>query len=117
MIIWSHNVNEQADMELSILQQSLLSTQNENFIYGSFHCEKFKRGKKCELCSHMRETNFIYSHQYKTKFRIHGHLSHDLSLAPIDKKRWYVYQIEDIPCQKQIIGSTNNMPSLVIQKY
>ena len=80
------------------------TTQNEAFQYGSFHCMKYKMGKKCELCSHMVETNFAYSHYFKAKFWIHVHLSHDLS--PIDKKRWYVYLIEDIPCKKSIVGST-----------
>ena len=79
-----------------------------DFQYGSFHCDKYQKGKKCELCSHMKETNFVYSHFYKRKFRIHGHLSHDLSLSTIDKRRWYIYQIEDIPCEKQIIGSTTD---------
>ena len=98
--IYNNNNNH----KLSKLANS--TTQNELFQYGSFHCRKYKMGKKCELCSHMEETDYVYSHYFKTKFRVHGHLSHDFS--PIDKKRWYVYLIEDLPCKKSIIGSTTN---------
>ena len=35
-----------------------------------------------------------------------GHLRHDFS--PQGKIRWFVYSIEDEPCQKTIIGSTQD---------
>ena len=31
---------------------------SESSEYGSFHCRKFKLGKKCNLCSHMVETGW-----------------------------------------------------------
>ena len=49
---------------------------------------------------------YIESIYYKTKFKIHGHLRHDYS--PEDKIRWFIYGILDQPCQKIIIGSTQN---------
>ena len=52
----------------------------------------------------MVETNFVESVFYNQKFRIHGHLSHDLS--PSDMLRWFIYLIEDIPCNKAIVDST-----------
>ena len=39
-------------------------------------------------------------------YQIHGHLRHDLAIR--DKIRWYIYCIEDLPCHKLIIGSTQN---------
>ena len=54
----------------------------------------------------MQETNFVESNHFKQKFRIHGNLSHDTSAE--NKQRWFIYLLEDIPCQKQIIGSTTN---------
>ena len=54
----------------------------------------------------MREKNSINSFYYITKFRIHGHLKHDYS--PEGKIRWFIYSIEDIPCKKQIVGSTQD---------
>ena len=69
-------------------------------------CERFKNGGKCDLCSHMKEKEFITSYYYPSKFKVHGHLRHDF--APIHKTRWFIYSIEDLPCQKMIIGSTKN---------
>ena len=54
----------------------------------------------------MLETETIESLYYKTKFKIHLHLRHDFS--PINKVRWYIYSVRDIPCQKIIIGSTQD---------
>ena len=92
------------EQELAFLQQSLSSIPDKELEYGSFHCAKYRSGKKCEVCSHMVERSHVYSIFFKQKFRIHGHLSHDFS--PADRKRWYIYLIEDIPCMKAIIGST-----------
>ena len=74
--------------------------------YGSFHCSKYKKTKVCDTCKHMEENNFVVSNHFKQKFRIHGNLSHDT--FPENKQRWFIYLLEDIPCQKQIIGSTTN---------
>ena len=67
---------------------------------------KWQLWRRCDLCSHMKETETIDSIHYATKFRIHGHLRHDYS--PEGKIRWYVYGIIDIPCNKIIIGSTQD---------
>ena len=48
----------------------------------------------------------VKSEFYNQNFRIHGHLSHDFNSQ--SKLRWYIYLLEDVPCQKQIIGSTTN---------
>ena len=40
------------------------TSQNE---YGSFHCAKFKPGKKCDTCKHMTETNFVESKYFKVQ--------------------------------------------------
>ena len=74
--------------------------------WGSWHCEKFKFGGKCDFCSHMEEKDFIKSYYYITKFRIHGHLRHDFS--PEGKIRWFIYCVEDVPCKKHIVGSTQD---------
>ena len=58
------------------------------------------------MCSHTKESETIYSIYHKSKFRIHGHLRHEFS--PMGKIRWFVYSIEDVPCQKMIVGSTQD---------
>ena len=63
-------------------------------------------GKKCDLCDHMVEKSLVNSIYYNRNFKIHGHLAHDH--APIGKIRWYIYNINDVPCNKQIIGSTQD---------
>ena len=57
----------------------------------------------------MVQTNFVTSGLYNQKFRIHGHLAHDISEA--NKLRWFIYLIEDLPCKKAIIGSTTKPTS------
>ena len=54
----------------------------------------------------MKEKELINSFYYITKFKIHGNLKHDYS--PEGKIRWYIYCIEDMPCRKQIVGSTQD---------
>ena len=51
----------------------------------------------------------VRSEFYNQNFRIHGHLAHDFQ--PENKHRWFVYLLEDIPCQKQIVGSTTKPTS------
>ena len=67
---------------------------------------KKKFGKKCDLCEHMKEKALVNSIYYNRNLKIHGHLAHDL--APIGKIRWFVYSILDEPCNKQIVGSTQD---------
>ena len=54
----------------------------------------------------MEEASFINSIYYITKFRIHGHLRHEIE--PSGKLRWFIYCIEDVPCKKHIVGSTQD---------
>ena len=74
--------------------------------WGSYHCQKFKEGGKCDFCSHMKEKETIYSFHFNKPSKIHGFLAHDK--WPDGMIRWFIYAIEDIPCQKQIVGSTTN---------
>ena len=57
----------------------------------------------------MIEKECIYSFYYKIPSKIHGHLAHDK--WPDGKIRWFIYSIEDIPCQKLTVGSTTNPTS------
>ena len=54
----------------------------------------------------MKETSVIESLYFEKKHRIHGHLSYDFT--PEGKIRWYIYAIQDIPCRKITVGSTQN---------
>ena len=54
----------------------------------------------------MKEKETIHSFHFNIKSKIHGHLAHDK--WPDDVIRWFIYSIEDIPYQKQIVGSTTN---------
>ena len=87
-------------------QLSTLDLSLANQKWGSWHCDKFKFGGKCDLCKHMKEKETIESFYYSSKFKIHGYLSHDYS--PVGKILWFIYSIEDIPCHKIIIGSTQS---------
>ena len=82
--------------------------------WGTFHCRKKKLGKRCDLCDHIIEKSKVESLYFKKPFAIHGHLAHDH--VPEGKIRWFVYQIVDIPCNKEIIGSTTN-PNLRWANY
>ena len=54
----------------------------------------------------MIEKECVKSTYFGIYSKIHGHLSHDW--IPQGFHRWFVYSIEDIPCQKRIVGSTNS---------
>ena len=77
--------------------------------WGSFHCDRYKSGKRCDVCSHMREVDHIRSIYFQRNNRIHGYLAHDWT--PEDKIRWFIYCIVDEPCQKQYVGSSQKIPS------
>ena len=48
-----------------------------NLPRGSFQCEHFKTGRKCELCNHMKDgQSFVVSKHFKTKHAVLGHLVH-----------------------------------------
>ena len=55
----------------------------------------------------MLPREFVESYHFGTKIRIHGHLSHDF-VPEGDGVRWYIYQIEDVPCHKIYVGSTTS---------
>ena len=78
---------------------------NENK-WGSFNCQKYKNGGKCDLCFHMKEKEYIKSFYYDIPSKIHGHLAHDK--VPDGKVRWWIYSIVDLPCEKMIVGSTTS---------
>ena len=56
---------------------------------GSYHCENYKKGKNCDVCSHMQERSFVTSFHFKTKHAIHGHLVHRPACEKT-KLTWYV---------------------------
>ena len=85
-----------------------LDTEN-NSKWGSFHCEKYKKGGKCDLCSHMKEKEYVESFHFDIPSKIHGHLAHDK--MPEGMLRWFIYSIEDIPCHLKTVGSTTDPPS------
>ena len=97
-----HNVSTGGQKSLHTVNTS--GHENFDTKWGSFHCDKFSKGGKCDLCSHMEEKDRIRSSHFGKYSKIHGHLSHDR--APHGFLRWFVYAIEDIPCQKTIVGST-----------
>lgn len=76
---------------------------------GSFQCETFKGGRKCNLCKNMKDNiKSVTSLHFNTKHSIRGRLVH----LPRDqrfKDRWFIYLIEDTHCQKQYVGSTTDM--------
>ena len=92
-------------------KNSKLRPAGPRLLNGSFQCENFKGGKKCELCNHMRDNvSYVYSQHFKTKHAVRGHLVH----MPRDqqfKDRWFIYLIEDKHCNKQYVGSTTDMYS------
>ena len=95
----AQNQNESL-IEDNDLEQTFLTK------WGSFHCNRFIEGGKCDLCAHMIEKDLVYSSYFKTYSRVHGHLSHDTT--SLSYLRWFIYSIEDIPCQRRIVGSTTN---------
>ena len=88
---------------------TFIQPSGPKLLNGSFQCENFKNGRKCELCSHMSDAVcFVTSQHFNTKHRIKGHLVH----LPRDQKfkdRWFIYMIEDNHCKKQYVGSTTDM--------
>ena len=54
----------------------------------------------------MVEKSIINSIYFNKDLKIHGHLAHDH--MPTGKIRWFVYGIKDVPCEKIIIGSTQD---------
>ena len=59
----------------------------------------------------MKEKEIIQSFHFGTSSKIHGHLTHDKFSTQDEKLRWYIYCIEDVPCHKQIVGSTTDPPA------
>ena len=66
---------------------------------GSYYCDKYRGGRACDTCKHMkRETSFVESFYFGKKFAIHGKLVH-LKPSVKPKLRWFVYLVEDIGCR------------------
>ena len=84
-------------------------TYGPNLPKGSYTCEKFKSGKKCELCTHMKDgVQYVVSDHFKTRHAVHGHLVHE-PRDKVFKSRWFIYQIKDESCAKTYVGSTVDM--------
>ena len=76
---------------------------------GSYQCQNFKGGLKCELCNHMKDSvSFVFSRHFRTKHAIRGHLVHQPRNLQFED-RFFVYMIHDEHCNKQYVGSTNDM--------
>ena len=44
---------------------------------GSYQCKNVKEGRKCELCTHMKDNvQYVYSAHFRTKHSVRGHLVH-----------------------------------------
>ena len=86
-----------------------VQTNKQHRPKGSFQCEHFKSGKKCDLCNHMKDSQgFVVSRHFKTKHAVQGHLVHEPREKAF-KDRWFIYQIEDEYCGKTYVGSTVDM--------
>ena len=80
-----------------------------NLPRGSFQCQHFKEGRKCELCNHMRDkVEFVQSSHFRTRHAVRGHLVHQ-PRTQLFKDRWFIYLIQDETCNKQYVGSTTDM--------
>ena len=99
-------------MERSLIIQICTVTENGTIAlpWGSYHCRSYREGGKCDVCDHMVEKTVIESHFFSNKLKIHGRLSHDFQQVG-DGIRWFVYMVEDLPCNKQYVGSTQHPPS------
>ena len=75
---------------------------------GSYHCPSFTAKGKCDVCSHMEETSYIFSRYFNRKFAIHGHNVH-LPAGQKNKLKWFVYCCEDMACDLVYIGSTTDV--------
>ena len=76
---------------------------------GSFICEHFRSGRKCDLCAHMKDgVQFVVSSHFNTKHAVRGHLVHE-PREKVFKSRWFIYQIQDESCAKTYVGSTVDM--------
>ena len=71
------------------------------FPRGSYQCRNFKEGRKCELCTHMKDNvQYDVPLHLRKMYAIKGHLAHQ----PRHKKfkdRWFVYLINDDHCDKK----------------
>ena len=76
---------------------------------GSFQCEHFKAGRKCDLCKHVKDgVEYVVSKHFNTKHAVRGHLVHQ-PRDKVFKDRWFIYQICDEHCGKTYVGSTVDM--------
>ena len=82
----------------------------ENFEIFDFSKVQYSTVQYSTVCSHMVETDNVFSHWKHRNFAIHGRNVHQKAS---DKKSltWSVYLLECLPCLAQYIGSTNNIPN------
>ena len=70
---------------------------------GSYHCDKYKRTSKSDLCSHMDETSYVTSYYFQRRFAIHGHNVH-LPASTRNKMGWFIYLMHDTACMLLYVG-------------
>jgi hypothetical protein len=61
------------------VQQHKVNTRKHgpSHVRGSYQCENFKSGRKCELCNHVKEgEEFVVSKHFNTKHAVRGHQVH-----------------------------------------
>ena len=93
------------------VQQHKVNTRKHgpSHVRGSYQCEHFKSGRKCELCNHVKEgEEFVVSKHFNTKHAVRGHLVHEPREKAF-KDRWFIYRIYDQYCEKSYVGSTVDM--------
>ena len=76
----------------------------------TYHCDNFKSSGKCDVCSHMTETNTVTSSHFKMNHAIAGNNIH-LKATQKPKLRWFIY-LKECPHSEgiyQYVGSTNSV--------
>ena len=101
-------ITEEQYMEVICIQEPPnLLKEPEIKDWGSRTCDKFRKSKKCDFCSHIIVTDHFLNKHENQKHRIHGHLRHDY--APEGKIRWFIYIILDTSCLMHYVGSTSKL--------
>ena len=94
--------------ELPFSGQGATALPADNRYNGSYHCERFKKTKKCDVCQHMVETSSVFNTRFKKRHAIAGHNVHDKATVKV-KLRWFIYLHECLHPNGvyQYVGSTN----------
>jgi hypothetical protein len=88
------------------VQKHRINTQKygPTHLRGSYQCEHYKNGRKCELCNHVKDgEEFVVSKHFNTRHAVRGHLVHEPREKAF-KDRWFIYQIYDEHCEKAYVG-------------